>query len=272
MIVSILGCGWYGKALAISLIKKGITVKGSATSAEKLSQLADTGIIPYSVQFNADSESFDPEFFQCDILVISIPPKFRKGETAGYLPKIHRIINILLKYQIKKVIYISSTGVYGDHNAEVNEVSDPQPDSESGRLLFEAEKLFQKERAFKTAIIRFAGLVGPGRNPGRFFAGKKDIPNGMAPVNLIHLDDCVGISEAIIEKDAFDYLFNACSPDHPQKAAFYKNAALKANLPVPEFINELLQWKVVNSINLQKVLNYKFKVSDWSGCTFDDLN
>lgn len=269
MVISILGCGWYGKALAVSLIQNGITVKGSATSVEKSSQLADAGIIPYSVQFNAESKNFDPEFFQCDVLVISIPPKFRRGETAGYLPKIRQIIDAILEYQVKKVIYISSTGVYGDHNNEVNEESDPQPDNESGRLLFEAEKLFQNETAFKTTIVRFGGLVGPGRNPGRFFAGKTDIPNGMAPVNLIHLEDCVGISKAIIGKDAFGYLFNACSPDHPQKVDFYREAAINAGLPVPEFINELLQWKVVSSVNLQKVLNYGFKVSDWSACIFD---
>jgi nucleoside-diphosphate-sugar epimerase len=272
MIVSILGCGWYGKALAISLIEKGIAVKGSATFVEKLGQLTNAAIIPYSVQFNAESESYDPVFFECDVLVISIPPKFRRGETEGYLPKINRIIDAILKYQVKKVIYISSTSVYGDHNTEVNELSDPQPDSESGNLLFEAEKLFQKQTQFKTAIIRFGGLVGPGRNPGRFFADKKDIPNGMAPINLIHLEDCVGISEAIIEKDAFGYLFNACSPDHPQKGTFYKDATLKANLPIPEFVDELLQWNVVNSVNLQNVLNYEFKVADWSACTFDDVN
>ena len=271
MVVSILGCGWYGKALAKSLIRKGFTVKGSATSEEKLGQLAGAAIIPYSVQFDAENESFDPGFFQCDILVISITPKFRKGESTGYLPKIQRIIQTVLQYQIKRVIYISSTGVYGDHNSEVTELDDPQPDTEQSALLLEAEKLFQKETAFKTAIVRFGGLVGPGRHPGRFFAGKKDIPNGMAPVNLIHLQDCVGINMAIIEKDDFGYLFNACSPDHPKKADFYREAALKAGLPPPEFVNELGRWKMVGSVNLKDILNYEFKVSDWGNCQFDEV-
>lgn len=260
MVVSILGCGWYGKALAISLIEKGFIVKGSSTSADKLKQLSKEDIIPYSVQFDADHENFDARFFKCDVLVICIPPKFRKGETAGYLPKVKRIINAILQYQITKVIYISSTSVYGDHNSEVNESDDPQPDTESGAILLEAEKLFQNETAFKTTIIRFGGLVGPDRDPGRFFAGKKDILNGMAPVNLIHLQDCIGISSAIIEKDAFGYLFNACSPDHPQKEDFYRQAALKAGLPAPEFIHELKDWKVVGSIYLEEVLDYGFKV------------
>ncbi len=270
MVVSILGCGWYGKALARSFIQKGITVKGSSTSDEKLEQLSSEGIIPYFVQFDPDSENFDLAFFECDVLVISIPPKFRKGETTGYLPKVQRIINTILKYQVKKVIYTSSTGVYGDHNNEVNELSDPNPDTESGSLLLEAEILFQKEPNFKTAIIRFGGLVGPGRHPGRFFARKKDIPNGLAPVNLIHQQDCVGISEAIIEKDIFGYLFNACFHDHPTKAGFYGRTTLEAGLQIPEFINEFNNWKIVDSVNLKSILNYEFKVPHWTDNLFDE--
>ncbi len=270
MTISVLGCGWYGKALAISLVQKGIVIKGSATSTEKLEQLASAGISPFLVQFGADREQFDQAFFDCDILVVSIPPKFRKGETADYLPKIRRMISVILKYQIKKVIYISSTGVYGDRNHEVDELNDPQPDTESGNLLSEAETLFRNETSFKTAIVRFGGLVGPGRHPGRFFAGKTDIPNGMAPVNLIHLQDCIGISTAIIEKDAFGHTFNAVTPDHPQKADFYKEAALKAGLIAPEFIRELKSWKIVNSVNLAGLLDYHFKIQHWADCTFNE--
>ena len=263
MVISILGCGWYGKALAVSLLQNGIAVKGSATSVEKLASLAAEGISPYLVQFDADIDNFDPAFFEGDILVIAIPPKLRKGETAAFLPKIRQIIRAILQHQVKKVIYISSTGVYGDQNAEVDELSDPQPDTESGMKLLEADQLFQNETAFKTTIIRFGGLIGPGRHPGRFFAGKKDVPNGLAPVNLIHLEDCVGITTAVIKKDAFGYLFNACSPDHPQKALFYYEAARKGGFAVPEFISELGSWKVVNSINLKAVLDYEFKVKLW---------
>jgi nucleoside-diphosphate-sugar epimerase len=256
--------------LAKSLIHRDITVNGSSTSDKKLAQLSSEGILPYSVQFDADSENFDPGFFECDVLMISISPKFRKGETGEYLPKIQRIIDATLKYQVKKVIYISSTGVYGDHNNEVNELSDPNPDTESGIILLEAEKLFQRETGFKTTIIRFGGLVGPGRHPGRFFAGKKDIPNGLAPVNLIHQQDCVGISEAIIEKAAFGYLFDACSPAHPTKADFYGRTALEAGLQAPEFINELNNWKIVDSVNLKSVLKYEFKVPYWTANLFDE--
>jgi nucleoside-diphosphate-sugar epimerase len=259
MMVSILGCGWYGKAVAATLIAKGVSVKGSATSPDKLAPLFSLGILPYVVRFDADSQSFDPAFFECDVLLVSITPKFRKGGGDDYLPKIQRIIQTIRQSNIKKIIYISSTGVYGDHNREVDESDDPQPDTPSGEILLQAEKLFEAETTFKTTIIRFGGLVGAGRDPGRFFAGKIAVPNGLAPVNLIHLQDCTGITEAILNHDAFGYLFNACSPDHPRKAEFYREAAFKSGLPLPEFVDELANWKLVNSVNMERILGYQFK-------------
>lgn len=258
MTISILGCGWYGKALGRTLTRKETTVKGSNTSADKLSALVEFGILPFEVRAEPDSLSADAAFFDCDVLVVSIPPRFRRGETADYLPKIGHIINAVKQYGIKKVIYTSSTGVYGDTNREVDELSDPQPGTETGIILLEAEKLFEKETTFKTAILRFGGLIGEGRDPGRFFAGKTQIPNGRAPVNLVRLGDCVGITEAIIMKDAFGYVFNAGSPEHPPKAGFYRAAAAKAGLPLPDFIDELLNWKIVKSVNVPGILGYQF--------------
>ncbi|MDO3627721.1 SDR family oxidoreductase [Mucilaginibacter sp. BT774] len=271
MIVSILGCGWYGKALAKELLQKGIVVKGSATSAEKLETLKAIGITPFIVQINADQINYDADFFKSDVLVISIPPGLKKGEGSAYLPKIKHIIQVILDNNIQKVIYINSTGVYGDHNKTVTENDAPNADTESGKILFEAENLFRSENIFKTTIIRFAGLVGPGRHPGRFFAAKKDIPNGLAPVNMIHLDDCVGISSAIIEEDVFGYLFNACLPDHPTKEDFYNDAALKGGYEVPQFIHELKTWKIIESIALKPILNYTFKIKNWKEGSFDAL-
>ena len=39
--VSVLGCGWLGKPLAISLLDEGYSVKGSTTSEDKLELLED---------------------------------------------------------------------------------------------------------------------------------------------------------------------------------------------------------------------------------------
>jgi nucleoside-diphosphate-sugar epimerase len=259
--ISILGCGWYGLALASALIDKGFLVKGSTTRTEKLSVLKEKNIKAYLANFEADKQTYNDDLFKCDVLIISIPPKRSSGEATSYTKKIERIKHAILAAGITRVLFISSTGVYGDHHLEVDEDTSPRPESVSGNAIYDAENLLRDQTGFKATILRFGGLVGPGRDPGRFFAGKKDIPNGKAPVNLIHLSDCIGITKAIIEQDAFGCTFNACSPEHPRKMDFYTAAARKSQLELPHFVDELREWKVVGSKYLVPVLNYSFKAS-----------
>lgn len=255
--VSILGCGWYGFALAENLLKIGYKVKGSTTSTDKLTQLKRAGIEPFMVDFGSNQQLYNPDFFDCDLLIISIPPRSKTGEGNLYPNKISLIKAAIVRFGIKRVLFISSTGVYGDNNTTVDEDTVPQPKNESGKNIRSAEQIIQNVLGANTSILRFGGLIGPGRDPARFFAGKKNISNGKAPVNLIHLDDCIGVTLSIIEKDAFGYTFNACSQSHPTKMEFYKKAAIKSGLEVPEFIDELKDWKIVSSKYLEPVLNYK---------------
>jgi len=261
MVVSILGCGWYGKALAIELIKKGITVKGSTTSAEKIAALEADGIRPYLINISPENKVIEDDFFTCDILWISIPPKARTGKGLAYIAQLKALISIIKERGIQQVVLISSSGIYGDNNTVLTEMDEPNPDSEAGRILLEAENMLKVETSFITTVIRFAGLIGSDRDPGRFFAGKTGIPNGDAPVNLIHLIDCLGISCSIIEKKAFGNTYNAVAPQHPTRAEFYTNAAERSGLEKPQFISEKKSWKIIESMNVPALLDYVYKMN-----------
>lgn len=260
--ISILGCGWYGLELAKALIEQGHHVKGSTTTAEKLALLSKHQIQPFLVDIQKDEENYDPSFFQADLLFICIPPRRNTAEQADFVYKIERITRAVKQYKIKQLIFISSTAVYGDINSTLNELDLPKPETESGKAMLKVESLLRDQQDFQTTIIRFAGLVGPNRHPGRFFAGKKDIPNGKAPINLIHLSDCIGLSLNILNNELFGYTFNGCAPDHPSKQEFYTAAALNANLTVPVFTDELLTWKIVDTAH-SPILNYNYLVSNW---------
>lgn len=259
--ISVLGCGWYGLALAKELVALGYTVKGSTTSTEKLSILQASGISAYLANFQEKKEEFKQEFFDSGILIISIPPKKSLAEQHTFLTKIERISKAAKKQANLQVIFISSTSVYGDHNEEVDESTVPLPDTDSGKAMLDAENFLRGITDFTTTVIRFGGLIGVNRDPGRFFAGKKDIPNGKAPVNLIYLPDCIGITLSIIERQAYGYIYNACSIDHPSRSLFYTLAARKSKLDKPVFIDELLSWKKVKSLNVPEQLGYIFKIT-----------
>ena len=248
--ISILGCGWYGLALAEALLADGYMVKGSTTQTGKLTALKAMGITPYLVNLANDEDKFDADFFNSDVLIIAIPPRKKTDNSLSYVDQIKALSHVA---KAKHVIMISSTGIYPNGNFIVNESAIPEPTTEPGKSLLVAETLLQANIAFTTTIIRFGGLIGPNRNLARHFAGKTGIPNGLAPINLIHLDDCIGLTKAILHKRAFGTIYHGVAPNHPSRAAFYTQACIDSGFEKPEFKNELLDWKQIESINVAKI-------------------
>jgi nucleoside-diphosphate-sugar epimerase len=255
--ISILGCGWFGLAFAKSLVTQGYVVKGSTTTTEKLETLSSAQIDPYLINFTATQMTADPVFFETDVLFICIPPKRSSTELNDYPEKINAILNAA-ENKSKNIVLISSTSVYGDENKTVDENSSTNPDTASGKVVLKAEDLFKAQYPSNFTIIRFAGLIGPNRNPGRFFAGKTDVPNGLAPVNLVQQEDAVGFAIKLLEKQGFGKIYNVCSPEHPTRNDFYTAAAKNADLTAPSFISEKVQWKIINSVNVPQ-LGYVFQ-------------
>ncbi|WP_316785800.1 NAD(P)H-binding protein [Pedobacter frigiditerrae] len=259
--ISILGCGWYGLAMAKALVADGYHVNGSTTSEEKLETFKKLNIKPYLINFNGESVNYDESFFNCDVLIISIPPK--RNVQADYPNKIKNIALAAEKANVKQIIFISSTGIFQNGNFIVDDETIPEPNTTAGEVLLAAEKVLKENQALTTTIIRFAGLIGPERNLAKYFAGKTDIANGLAPINLIHLDDCIGITKAIIEQKAFGNIYHGVTPSHPSREEFYTKACLSSGFEKPEFIDELLDWKQVESKNVARFLAYQFKIENW---------
>ena len=269
--VSILGCGWLGTQLGKRLLSKGYLVKGSTTSPARIFKLAETGIVPFYLKIEPDSKKKGSErFFDAQVLVISLPPLREKWVEYVFPRQILEIIKLAREHSIQKVLFISSTSVYESTNGEIYEGEEGNPEKPSGRALLEAEKLLFDETRFQTTAVRFGGLIGPGRNPARFFSGKKNIPR-QVPVNLIHSTDCVNILGDIIEKNIWGEVFNACSPGHPTREEFYLKACAVSHLPAPQFTSDFEKFKVINSDKLIAKLNYKFHYSNPMDCLSEIL-
>jgi nucleoside-diphosphate-sugar epimerase len=262
--ISILGCGWYGLAVAKSLVSDGYSIKGSTTTEAKLSILEQEGIKPFLIDFDLQKNQNESSFFESEILIISLPPKRHSGEHKEYPEKIRRIVEAGQSGKVQKILMISSTSVYGEVNRKTEEGEIPVPDTESGIAIFEAEQIVQNAQNISSTILRFGGLIGPGRNLAKFFAGKKDIANGLAPVNLLHLEDCIKLTQHTIATDAFGYVFNACSPDHPTRMDMYTMVSEISGLEKPYFLQELTKWKLIDGNEVSKKLNYKYLVNNWS--------
>jgi nucleoside-diphosphate-sugar epimerase len=138
----------------------------------------------------------------------------------------------------RSVVYLSTVGVYGDHGgAWVDEESECRPFSKRSRerLLAENEwRRFGAESGAPVAIIRLAGIYGPGRGPfEKIKAGtaRRIVKPGQV-FNRVHVDDIARIVEAAFEKRA-DGIFNGVDdePAPPQDVLLY--AAELLGLPPP---------------------------------------
>ena len=242
--VSVLGCGWLGKPLSISLLDEGYSVKGSTTTEEKLELLEMNNITPYIVNIS-EFEEFD-SFLNSDILIISITSK----DVDGF----QNLISQIESSDVQKVIFISSTSVYGRLNKVMTE-----EDVVLKTPLTEIEDLFRQNNFFETTIIRFAGLFGDERHPSNWFKNGRKIPQPKGFVNMIHKEDCIEIIHTIIDQNCWDQTFNACSNHHPTRREFYTIAKLSNDFEIPEFEdNDVYEWKIISSKKLQDVLDYTF--------------
>lgn len=259
--ISILGCGWLGLPLAKSLIEKGFSVKGSTTSLEKISLLEDNGIDAFQIEIGESQIKGEINSFleNSEVLIIDIPPKLRGNSSENFVQKIQNLILFIEKSTVKKIVFISSTSVYNEDNSTVIEATKPNPETESGKQLVEVEDLLQNNSNFKTTVIRFGGLIGENRHPIHFLAGRQNLENPDAPINLIHQIDCIGIIKAIIEHDCFNEIFNAVAPFHPTRKEYYTQKAIELNLPLPEFEQGKSIGKTILSDKTEAVLGYKFQ-------------
>ena len=262
--ISILGCGWYGLPLGKNLFSLGYQVKGSTTSESKLQLLQTEGIKPFLVQIeDKNNPVCPPEFLDSDVLILNIPPKRRDDIEDYYFRQMQTLLSLVQNSKIKKIIFISSTSVYPDKNTQTDEVLDLFPDKPSGKALLKAEKLFLDCQKLDVLILRFAGLIGNDRNPGRFLAEKRDLKDGNAPVNLVHLDDCIAITLLCLQKECYGEIFNVCADEHPLRKDYYRKAALQLGLKPPEFLLEekSTPYKIVSNDKLKKVLGYQYSHS-----------
>ncbi|WP_185967760.1 uroporphyrinogen-III C-methyltransferase [Formosa sediminum] len=261
--IAVLGLGWLGLPLALQLQKKGFTISGSTSNLDNLKPLSKYSFPVNRIKIEADKIVGDWEAFinETSTLIINFPPK-----RINNIETIHPLqIAQIIKHTPKttKVVFVSSTSVYQNTNARIDETVTCMPQKASGIGLIKAEQLLKEYFGSNVTILRLAGLIGPKRHPGRFLANKKQLKNPNVPVNLIHQKDAVGLITAILEQDCFGEIINGCADVHPKRKDFYKNAAMQLNLEAPVFETSTEErFKIVDNLKSKTILNFEYQFAN----------
>ncbi|MDQ7916175.1 NAD(P)-binding domain-containing protein [Mesonia sp. MT50] len=261
--IAILGCGWLGFPLAQKLVKEGYDVKGTTTTSGKLEKLEEAGIQSFLISLTEEKVTGNTKDFLSNIetLIIDIPPGLRRNPNEDFVKKMKNFLTEVEKSDVKNVVYVSSTSVFeGDDTIPVFSESDkPNGSSFKAQQLIAVEGLWQNHAAFLSAVVRFGGLVGEDRHPAKYLAGKKNVKNPQAPVNMIAQKDAV---ELLLQwvKNPVAGIFHGVYPDHPSREVYYSAKAKEKGLATPHFnTKETSKGKQISSKETSKTLDFVFQ-------------
>ena len=262
--ISILGCGWLGVPLGCRLLEQGHFVRGSTTTKDKIPLLEQSGVEPYYLildpHFRGDDIS---TFFDVDTVVLNIPPPRVPDRVVFMQQQADELVSRIRASTVRRLVMVSSTGVYAARQQNADESDPHPPDTENGKGLLAMETKLMNGLKASVAVVRMSGLFGPGRNPGRFLAGRSVSGNGDEPVNMIHLEDAVGVITALIEQPELTGVFNACAREHPTRKEFYREASEKSGFEMPEFADSTARpWKRIISNKIRVATGYPFVYDD----------
>jgi nucleoside-diphosphate-sugar epimerase len=144
---------------------------------------------------------------------------------------------------VGRLIYISTTGVYGPAGGEwVDEATPPDPRRDGGRASLAAEQaLAAHTLGARSVILRLAGIYGPNRVPfiHELRAGQPIPAVAHGYLNLIHVDDAADIvvaSDAVPPFEDGPRIYCVSDGQPVDRGAFYSEVARQIGVPPPRFV------------------------------------
>jgi nucleoside-diphosphate-sugar epimerase len=238
----IFGCGYLGQCVARLWRDAGDTVYAVTRSDRRALELAAEGLTPLVADVTRP-ESLVVLAGLADLATVLFAVGYDR--TAG--PSIHQVYDEGFRLALdaapptaRRVIYISTTGVYGPAGgAWVNEETHPNPVREGGRASLAAEgTLRASPYADRGVALRLAGIYGPGRIPflKQLEAGEPIAAVESGWLNLIHVDDAAQVVAAAAAFENVSQLYCVSDGTPVVRGDFYREAAQRIGAALPSFI------------------------------------
>jgi nucleoside-diphosphate-sugar epimerase len=220
-----LGHGYSAHALARLLVPRGWRVIGTTRNPAKARAMADEGVEPLLWPV----ESLAPALAQATHVLQSMAPD------QGGDPVLAAHAAELAAARPEWVGYLSTTGVYGDHQGGwVDESTPLSPATARGQARVTAEQGWQA-LGLPLHIFRLAGIYGPGRGPFekvRNGTARRIIKPGQV-FSRIHVDDIAQVLAASIAHPKPGAVYNVCDDDPSPPEDVLAHAAHLLGLPPP---------------------------------------
>ena len=268
----IIGYGYSSSAIARALEGQAESLHVTARGAEKIERLRSDGTDALAFDGSALSPALATALSGATHLLMSAPPG-AAGDPLLAAPG----FSDLEVPALRRVAYLSTVGVYGDHGgAWVDETSPLRPVSQRSRQRVAAEESWQAFAAARNldlGIFRLSGIYGPGRSAIdnlRAGTARRIIKPGQV-FNRIHVEDIGGAVARALMRNGPLSIFNLTDdePCPPQDVVTYA-AGLLGITPPPEIPFEAADLspmgrsfygenKRVSNAKIRSELGYRFR-------------
>jgi nucleoside-diphosphate-sugar epimerase len=263
MNVTIIGCGYVGRAVARVWRQQSLTV--SATTPERLPEL--TAIADRALVLRGDNKiglRTLLENQQVVLLSVGVPSRAAYEET--YLSTAKTLVEVVQNSSVQQIIYTGSYAVYGDYQGDwVTEASALRPANTNGEVLAATEQtLLELAPRLKVCIFRLGGIYGPGRELIKIFAGVAGSTrpgDGSDISNWVHLDDIVGAVE-FARAHQLEGVYNLVQDQPITTGKLFEQVFNRHNLPSVRWDASQLSTRPYNArVSNQKLrtAGYRFK-------------
>jgi nucleoside-diphosphate-sugar epimerase len=222
------GHGYSARALARRLLLRGWRILGTTRDPARADRLRAEGVTPLLWDGDDVAGALD----EATHLLCSIAPA---GPGDPVLAR-HRDAIAAAAPRLDWAGYLSTTGVYGDHQGRwVDEQTPLAPSTERGKRRVAAEAEWQAIPGLPLHIFRLAGIYGPGRGPFekvRQGTARRIVKPGQV-FSRIHVDDIAQVIEASIDRPRPGTAYNLCDDDPAPPQDVIAHAAELLGLPVP---------------------------------------
>jgi nucleoside-diphosphate-sugar epimerase len=241
----VIGCGYLGHRVAERWRRQGHEVFVVTRSRERALRFVADGLTPVVADVMRLNTLLGLPV--ADTVLYSVGYDSAQGHSIEevYLLGLMNALNALSP-ATGRVIYVSSTGVYGDADGEwVDEETPCQPDRAGGRACLSAEDALLAHPLGKNSIIlRMAGIYGPGRIPRKdsFESGR---PMAVVPsnwLNLIHVDDAASVVLAAEKAPQAPRTYVVSDGTPVERGDYYTELARLLGAPVPKFLTADQTW------------------------------
>lgn len=243
----IVGCGDVARRM-IPLLRGRFRLYALTRTPSSLAMLRSLGVTPVRGDLDAPETLDAIAGLAHEVVHLAPPPDrgTRDSRTAHLIAALAKTSSLP-----RQLVYISTSGVYGDCNGDfVAETRPPRPSTERARRRADAEQLLRdwgRRSGVRVVILRVPGIYAADRLPiARLERGTPALaPAEDAFVNHIHADDLARIVVAALYRGAHGRMYNASDDAPIRMGDYFDLVAEHLGLPRPQRVTRAEAERVV---------------------------